>query len=214
VVTTFVGSGASAWADGAGAAAAFFQPSHIAFAPNGNLMVADFKNSRLRMVTQMGMVTTVAGGGKAGFLDGLGTASLLNGPVGVAVDASGTIYVGDYLNNRIRRLTCSSGPSSPSPTPMAPTPSFAPTAAPPTAAPQQASAASSTNTLLIPLGVALGALLVSAGVLFACRQGTGNVFWQVFFTPPPPRMTMVNNPSLSESLFSVNDGAGKGDRVQ
>jgi sugar lactone lactonase YvrE len=50
-------------------------------------------------------VSTLAGNGDAGFADGTGTAAQFNGPVGVAVDGAGNVYVADVFNNRIRKIT-------------------------------------------------------------------------------------------------------------
>ncbi len=58
------------------------------------------------------VVSTLAGtaNGTNGFLaDGIGTNAGFNRPRGVAVDASGNVYVGDYGNNRIRKVTAGGG---------------------------------------------------------------------------------------------------------
>jgi sugar lactone lactonase YvrE len=111
VVTTFVGSGAAAWTDGVGTAAAFSAPRHLALQANGNLLVGDSGNSCLRAVTPAGVVSTLAGGATPGFLDGFGAVARLSGVWGVAVDANGTVHVGDSANNRIRRLDCAPCPA-------------------------------------------------------------------------------------------------------
>src|SRR5262245_12746803 len=51
------------------------------------------------------IVTTFAGSGKAGLVDGRGEAAAFSGPSGVAVDPYGNVYVSDTLNVRIRRIT-------------------------------------------------------------------------------------------------------------
>ena len=51
-----------------------------------------------------GVVTTLAGSGTAGFADGTGNAAQFNSPAGVTVDSSGTVYVGDLNNHRIRKI--------------------------------------------------------------------------------------------------------------
>lgn len=73
----------------------------------GNLYVADSFNSRIRMVTANGMITTVAGNGKFGNRgDGGPAASAqLNSPSGVTLDAAGNLYVADSQNNLVRRIT-------------------------------------------------------------------------------------------------------------
>ena len=50
-------------------------------------------------------VTTVAGSGNAGSVDGTGTLATFNNPYGIAVDSNGVIYVAEYLGNRIRQIT-------------------------------------------------------------------------------------------------------------
>ena len=74
----------------------------------GNLYIADFSNNRVREVTAAnGIISTIAGTGTAGFGGdgGPASAALLNSPFGVAVDASGNLYIGDYGNNSIRKVS-------------------------------------------------------------------------------------------------------------
>ncbi|HZI19847.1 MAG TPA: NHL repeat-containing protein [Pyrinomonadaceae bacterium] len=103
-VSTLAG-GAEGFADGAGAAASFHTPSGIALDREGNLYVADTGNNRVRKVTKEGVVTTLAGDGTAGHRDGPAAQAQFNGPVGVAVDADGQVYVADTYNDRVRLVT-------------------------------------------------------------------------------------------------------------
>ena len=105
VVTTLAGSGTPGSEDGAGTAARFRYPQGVAVDGVGNIYVADTDNSRIRRITTGGVVTTLAGSGSAGFNDGTGTAARFNYPQAVAVDVSGNLYVADYDNNRIRKIT-------------------------------------------------------------------------------------------------------------
>jgi serine/threonine-protein kinase len=105
IVTTFAGSGAPGSADGAGTAAAFFGPIGVAFDGAGNIYVADVSNNKIRKIAPGGIVTTFAGSGARGSADGTGTAASFAGPYGVSVDADGNVYVADFCNNRIRRIT-------------------------------------------------------------------------------------------------------------
>ncbi len=105
VVTTFAGSGAGTHADGTGTAASFSFPYNVAFDSAGNAYVGDQLNNRVRKITPAGVVTTIAGSGAADFAEGTGTAASFNDPLGVAVDPSGNVYVADYLNLRIRRIS-------------------------------------------------------------------------------------------------------------
>jgi sugar lactone lactonase YvrE len=103
-VTTLAG-GAEGFADGVGAAASFNTPSGLALANDGNLFLADTGNNRIRKVTPEGQVSTVAGDGTAGYVDGPASQARFNGPMGIAVDQRGNIYVADTYNDRIRMIT-------------------------------------------------------------------------------------------------------------
>ena len=104
-VKTVAGSATQAFADGTGAAASFNVPNGVAVDAAGNAYVADTFNERIRKVTPLGVVTTLAGSGMAAFADGKGAAASFNTPVGVAVDTAGNVYVADRDNHRIRKLT-------------------------------------------------------------------------------------------------------------
>jgi sugar lactone lactonase YvrE len=104
-----VAGGTQGFSDGTGAGALFNSPTGISVDAVGDLFVADAGNNRIRLITPDGVVTTLAGTGTAGFLDDLvGTSATtqarFNGPLGVAVDASGNVYVADTANHRIRKV--------------------------------------------------------------------------------------------------------------
>ena len=105
MVSTLAGSGSPGFADGVGTAAMFFWPHCIVMDSGGNVLVADTLNNRVRKVTQAGVVSTLAGNGTAGFLDGASSLAQFNNLRGVAVDSFGNVYVGDSGNNRIRVIT-------------------------------------------------------------------------------------------------------------
>jgi sugar lactone lactonase YvrE len=107
VVSTLAGTaGQHGSADGAGSAASFYYPQGIAVDATGNLYVADTDNATIRKVTPEGVVTTLAGtAGTYGSTDGTGAAALFEEPEGIAVDASGNLYVADSYGNTIRKIT-------------------------------------------------------------------------------------------------------------
>ncbi|KAF1712700.1 gluconolaconase [Pseudoxanthomonas kalamensis DSM 18571] len=102
-VTTLAGGG-EGFVDGSGAAARFNTPSGLALDAAGNLYVADTGNHAIRKVSPDDIVTTLAGDGQPGERDGIGAQARFNGPMGVAVDAVGNVYVADTYNDRIRRI--------------------------------------------------------------------------------------------------------------
>src|SRR5204863_158270 len=77
----------------------------VAVDTNGNVYVADQVNHTIRKVTSAGVVTTLAGrAGSSGSANG-GAAARFNGPTGVAVDSAGNVYVADFWNSTIRKVT-------------------------------------------------------------------------------------------------------------
>lgn len=105
LVTTLAGSGAVGYADGVGTAAVLNQPHLLAIDASGMLYLTDFGGRRIRKISPLGVVTTLAGNGLSTSTDGAGTAASFNGPLGIAVDATGSVYVSDQLGNRIRKIT-------------------------------------------------------------------------------------------------------------
>jgi DNA-binding beta-propeller fold protein YncE len=104
-VETIAGDGIAGFADGHGAEARFNYPWGLACDAAGNLYVADTSNHRIRRVTPDGTVTTFAGVGTGGWLDGPAELARFDDPRDVAVDAAGHVYVADTDNNRIRKIT-------------------------------------------------------------------------------------------------------------
>ena len=105
VVSTLAGkSGHSSFADGPGATALFCGPFGVAVDASGNIYVAENCNNRIRKITPVGLVSTLAGNGTAGFADGPGATAQFHSPLKVTVDASNNVYVADWNNHRIRKI--------------------------------------------------------------------------------------------------------------
>jgi len=105
VVTTFAGSGAPGKKDGLTNAATFNYPTGLTLDASGNLFVADYKNHAIRKITPEGQVTTIAGNGTAGNNNGDGAVARFNYPLSVAFDINGNLFVTDFANYLIRKIT-------------------------------------------------------------------------------------------------------------
>src|SRR5260370_21084933 len=91
---------------GSGNTARFNYPWGVATDSSGNVYVADENNQTIRKITPAGVVTTLAGlAGNPGSADGTGSAARFFYPRGVATDHSGTVYVVEYRNHTIRKIT-------------------------------------------------------------------------------------------------------------
>jgi len=104
VVTTLAGSSLG-YFDGTGTAARFYACWSVACDRQSNVYVTDRENQRIRKITQAGVVTTLAGDGVAGDVDGPGADASFRSPRALTCDAAGNVYVADEVNNRIRKIT-------------------------------------------------------------------------------------------------------------
>jgi len=106
-VSTLAGlPGQSGFVNGIGSAARFNSPLGVAIASNGTVYVADCGNHSIRAIAPGGSVSTFAGStGDWGAADGSGAQVHFNGPVGLALDASGNLFVSDSNNHTIRKIT-------------------------------------------------------------------------------------------------------------
>lgn len=107
VVTTLAGmAGMRGSADGTGMAARFDAPTGLVIGSAGNLYVTDGSNNTIRKVTVAGVVTTLAGTpGVTGSADGTGAAAQFSFPAGIAVDRDDNLYVADFVNHTLRKVT-------------------------------------------------------------------------------------------------------------
>jgi len=103
-VTTVAGNGVPGWQDGPGASARFNGPIGIALDARGRLLVSDTYNDRVRVISPTGDVTTLAGEGVPGLVDGPALAARFDTPTGLAVAPDGSIDVADTGNELIRRI--------------------------------------------------------------------------------------------------------------
>jgi len=105
MVSTLAGSGMTGSADGVGTSASFGFPMALTVDLAGNVYVADNYYNIIRKITPAGKVTTLAGTGTYGFVNGKGTAASFDHPQGIVVDAAGNLYVDDTDNYAIRKIT-------------------------------------------------------------------------------------------------------------
>lgn len=109
IISTIAGIGEPGFSGDGGHAikAKLYDPFDICIDGSGVLYVADWGNHRIRRITPDGIITTVAGTGQPGFSgdDGPAIMAKLNEPYGIAIDNSGSIYVADSGNHRVRKIS-------------------------------------------------------------------------------------------------------------
>jgi serine/threonine-protein kinase len=108
-ITTIAGTGRQGFfGDGGPATKAQLNlPWGVAANGKGNVYIADSANNRIRKVSPGGTITTIAGRGTVGFSGdgGPATSAQLNRPQAVAVDRQGNVYIADYENYRVRKVS-------------------------------------------------------------------------------------------------------------
>ena len=108
-ITTVAGSGQPRYSGDRGPAtrAELDEPRHTALDAAGNLFIADVENNVIRKISTDGTITTVAGTGQRGLAGdgGAATSALLKRPHGVAVGPDGSIYIADFDNARVRKVS-------------------------------------------------------------------------------------------------------------
>ncbi|MEO7803944.1 MAG: NHL repeat-containing protein, partial [Actinomycetota bacterium] len=110
-ISTIAGTGTASFSGDAGQAvnAGLNHPSGIVPDGSGNLYIADTDNQRIRKIDPSGFISTIVGDSIAGFYGDNGPAAQarLNYPQGIALDATGNLYIADYGNHRIRKVDSS-----------------------------------------------------------------------------------------------------------
>ncbi|MFC5467393.1 S-layer homology domain-containing protein [Cohnella suwonensis] len=109
VISTIAGTGSLGYSGDGGPAnnAQLNEPRGIALDLEGNILIADKGNNRIRMIdAESGSIMTIAGTGNAGFSGdgGPATSAEFDSPYGVAVDSYGNVYFADKNNQRLRKL--------------------------------------------------------------------------------------------------------------
>jgi sugar lactone lactonase YvrE len=96
---------------GPAAMAQLNNPQGVAVDPAGNIYIADIYNYRIRKINTAGIISTIAGTGVEGFAgdNGPATAAQFSGTGGLAIGPDGNLYIGDRVNQRIRRINLSTG---------------------------------------------------------------------------------------------------------
>ena len=109
IITTVAGNGQYGFSGDGGPAiqASLAGPTGVAVDSAGNIYIADYFNHRIRKVDTSGIITTIAGNGQIGFSGdgGPATQASFNFPWGITIDISGNIYIADYINHRIRKVS-------------------------------------------------------------------------------------------------------------
>jgi trimeric autotransporter adhesin len=112
MINTVAGVGTAVGDNRAATSAQLNNPLAVVLDPAGNVYIADTYNNRIRKVTvSSGIIITLAGNGAGGSSGdgGLATSAQLNTPSGVALDSAGNVYIADSGNNRVRKITASTG---------------------------------------------------------------------------------------------------------
>lgn len=105
IVSTFAGSGVNGYVDATGTTAQFGYIEGLAIDASGNLYVSDYGNNVIRKITPTGVVSTYAGNGTSGYVDGLAATAQFSAPVGLAIDKAGNLYVGESGNLLVRKIS-------------------------------------------------------------------------------------------------------------
>jgi len=114
IITTIGGTGVQDFSGDGGpaTAATFSNPDWVTADAAGNVYVSDLSNSRLRKIAAgSGTISTIAGNGNYRYAGdgGPAAAGVLSDPVGIARDSAGNLYIAEYTNNRVRKVSATDG---------------------------------------------------------------------------------------------------------
>jgi hypothetical protein len=104
IVTTIAGDGTDAHEDGPVSSAKFHTPTDVAVGADGVIYVVDYNDNRIRKIVD-GLVSTPAGNGSYGIENGPGESAEFKGPYRIVVDGNSNLYVVDYEDPRIRKIS-------------------------------------------------------------------------------------------------------------
>ncbi len=114
IITTFAGNGVCAYnGEGLTATSSRIHPTDLKFDNNGNLIFGEKSNCRMRKITPLGYVYTIAGNGTCGYSGdgGVADSASIFYPWGLSPDECGNVYFLDNNNNRIRKISYNNNPS-------------------------------------------------------------------------------------------------------
>lgn len=103
-ISTFAGSGINGFLDGSVSSAQFSGLEQMAYDKKGNLLICDAANHRIRKIDEAGIVSTFAGTGTPGLVNGNVATAQFNNPLGIAIDNFNNVYISDNLNFVIRKI--------------------------------------------------------------------------------------------------------------
>ncbi len=180
IITTLAGRGTRGYSGDGGPAtsAQLNQPYRVAVDTAGNVFVADFGNAAIRLVAPTGIITTVAGNGTWGTSGdgGPATSAQLDGPWGIAVDAAGNLYIGDWTDGLVRKVAAAT--------------CVITTIAGNVSGGNPGNGGPATAVQVSPEGLAVDA----AGNVYVADSGS-NVIWML--TPQPALLALTTTPSAS-----------------
>ena len=111
IISTVAGNGTAGYGGDGGTATAaeLHYPCAVALDGTGNMYIGDEDNFRIRKINYLGIISTIAGIGSAGYSGdgGAATNASINYPSGIVLDGAGNIYFSDLVNNRVRKINTS-----------------------------------------------------------------------------------------------------------